>query len=170
MRLIDERSAGVVPFLRERGSSRLYYLVIHSARVRHPRARWEFPKGHIETGETPRQAAAREFVEETGLRAWRFRDGFERSVTYTYARDGLARHKKVVYFLAEVFDPSAMARSLEHSEDRDGRWYRWICRNEAHAVLSHLKSRALFGAADTWLRASLRLDDARCGRRPNRVG
>ena len=30
---------------------------------------WTFPKGHIEEGETPRQAALREVLEETGYRA-----------------------------------------------------------------------------------------------------
>lgn len=30
---------------------------------------WTFPKGHIEAGETPRQAALREVEEETGYRA-----------------------------------------------------------------------------------------------------
>lgn len=30
---------------------------------------WAFPKGHLETGETPQQAAVREVLEETGVRA-----------------------------------------------------------------------------------------------------
>ena len=30
---------------------------------------WTFPKGHIEAGETPRQAALREVLEETGYKA-----------------------------------------------------------------------------------------------------
>ena len=53
------------------------YLVLHSATVRNPRAKWEFPKGGVEPGETTRAAAAREFHEETSLDDWSFRDGFE---------------------------------------------------------------------------------------------
>jgi 8-oxo-dGTP pyrophosphatase MutT (NUDIX family) len=30
---------------------------------------WVFPKGHIETGETPEEAAVREVIEEAGVRA-----------------------------------------------------------------------------------------------------
>lgn len=62
MTTFHERSAGVIPY--HRGEGRAYtYLVLHSATVRNPRAKWEFPKGGVEAGETPRQAAGREFQE-----------------------------------------------------------------------------------------------------------
>lgn len=115
MRTIHEHSAGVIPFRRPEGSALFpLYLVIHSATVRNPRARWEFPKGGIEPGESARQAAAREFVEETCIRSWAFREGFERTVTYTYIRLGRRRNKTVTYFLAEVFDGSDLKCSREH--------------------------------------------------------
>ena len=70
-----ERSAGVIPFrIAEDGMP--LYLVLHSATVRNPRARWEFPKGGMDPGETARQTAAREFqdiratVEIDGRPAW----------------------------------------------------------------------------------------------------
>nr|MDA8188223.1 NUDIX domain-containing protein [Dehalococcoidales bacterium] len=34
-----------------------------------PNGEWVMPKGHLESGETPEQAAVREVLEETGLTA-----------------------------------------------------------------------------------------------------
>ncbi len=101
MTTFHERSAGVIPFRRE-GDRGLLYLVLHSATVRNPRAKWEFPKGGVEQGESCRQTAAREFQEETGLVDWSFLDGFERTLSYTYIRRGRKVVKTVVYYLAEV--------------------------------------------------------------------
>src|SRR3954453_15169352 len=93
-----ERSAGVIPF--RRGDDRVpFYLVLHSATVRNPRAKWEFPKGGVEPGETIRGAAAREFHEETALTAWTFLEGFERDLSYTYIRRGRKIVKTVTYYL-----------------------------------------------------------------------
>ena len=124
MTTFHERSAGVIPFRREKDRG-LLYLVLHSATVRNPRAKWEFPKGGVEQGESCRQTAAREFQEETGLVDWSFLDGFERSLSYTYVRRGRKVVKTVVYYLAEVGNSALPTRSAEHVEDPHGQWFRW---------------------------------------------
>jgi hypothetical protein len=53
MTAIQELSAGVIPY-RVGGDRTLTYLVLHSATVRNPRAKWEFPKGGMEADETTR--------------------------------------------------------------------------------------------------------------------
>src|ERR1700677_2283415 len=107
MTALHENSAGVIPFRLDGDRGRLY-LVLHSATVRNPRARWEFPKGGVESGESTRQAAAREFTEETSLVDWSFREGFERTLSYTYIRKGRKVIKTVTYYLVEVRDPQAI--------------------------------------------------------------
>jgi bis(5'-nucleosidyl)-tetraphosphatase len=151
MTVLHENSAGVIPY-QVGGDGSLRYLILHSATVRNPRARWEFPKGGIEGGETAREAAAREFVEETSLTEWSFREGFERSLSYTYVRRGRRVLKTVMYYIVEVRDTATLARSPEHVEDASGRWHLWGTFDAITAMLYHAKIRQLFAEADAWLR------------------
>jgi 8-oxo-dGTP pyrophosphatase MutT (NUDIX family) len=150
MTTFHERSAGVIPFRRE-GERGLVYLVLHSATVRNPRAKWEFPKGGVEPGETPRQTAAREFQEETGLSGWSFVDGFERSLSYTYIRRGRKVVKTVTYFLVQVGNSYDPTRSQEHVEDTHGKWFYWGTYEQINQLLYHTKIRQVFAEADFWL-------------------
>jgi 8-oxo-dGTP pyrophosphatase MutT (NUDIX family) len=151
MTTLHERSAGAIPFCPRKGQEPLF-LILHSATVRNPRARWEFPKGGVEAGESTRQAAAREFTEETSLVDWSFREGFERTLSYTYIRKGRKVIKTVTYYLVEVRDPNAIACSAEHVEDPSGQWYRWGTFSEITELLYHTKIRQVFAEADTWLK------------------
>jgi bis(5'-nucleosidyl)-tetraphosphatase len=151
MTTFHERSAGIIPFRREKDQG-LLYLVLHSATVRNPRAKWEFPKGGVELGESSRQTAAREFQEETGLVDWSFLDGFERTLSYTYIRRGRKVVKTVVYYLAEVGNSAQPTRSDEHVEDTHGRWFHWGTFEQISELLYHTKIRQVFAEADAWLR------------------
>ncbi len=151
MTTFHERSAGVIPY-RRGGEPGLQYLVLHSATVRNPRAKWEFPKGGVEPGETTRQTAAREFQEETGLTDWSFVDGFERNLSYTYIRRGRKVVKTVTYYLVEVGESSAPTRSEEHVEDPHGNWFHWGTFEETNQLLYHAKIRQVFADADAWLK------------------
>ena len=157
MTTFHERSAGVIPYrwVRRDGDRYPEYLVLHSATVRNPRAKWEFPKGGVESGETTRQTAAREFIEETSLVDWSFCEGFERDLSYTYIRQGRKVIKTVTYYLVEVRDCSSLNRSFEHSEDQSGHWHHWGTFDEISHLLYHGKIRQVFAEADVWLKASV---------------
>ena len=155
MTVIQERSAGVIPYhwVGEPGAARRpQYLALHSATVRNPRARWEFPKGGIEAEETPQQTAAREFLEETSLTNWSFIEGFERSLCYTYIRKGCKVLKTVTYYVVEVHDPSELACSAEHVPDPTGHWHHWGDFESISRLLYHAKIRQLFTEADAFIR------------------
>jgi bis(5'-nucleosidyl)-tetraphosphatase len=161
MTTIHERSAGVIPYRLEEGDRVLLYLILHSATVRNPRAKWEFPKGGIEANETARQTAAREFQEETGLVRWSFREGFEQSLSYTYIRRGRKIVKSVTYYVVEVQDASTLACSSEHAKDPSGNWHHWGTFEEISRLLYHAKIRQVFAEADAWLRSGTGRNDGR---------
>ena len=158
MTTIHERSAGVIPY-RFDGDRGPFYLVLHSATVRNPRAKWEFPKGGMEAGESSRDTAAREFTEETGLVDWTFRDGFERSLSYTYIRRGRKVIKTVNYYVVQVRDVASLTRSDEHVDDPFGHWCYWGTFDQITRLLYHSKIRQVFAEADAWLREGARPAD-----------
>ena len=58
--------------------------------LHHKNGTWVFPKGHIDPGESKRQAALREVEEEAGVQTWILDEGFKEKTRYTNAR-GKAR-------------------------------------------------------------------------------
>jgi len=93
-----EQSAGAVIFRIE--NKEPYYLLLHyptGARIK--KEYWDFPKGHLEKGETEKQAASREVVEETGLREITFVPGFEERIQYYFRVQEKTIFKTVTFFL-----------------------------------------------------------------------
>ena len=89
-----EKSCGVIPFCKT--SRGLRFLL-----VRNIGGHWEFPKGHIEKGETERETARREFFEETGLKVKKLlKNSYLEHYTYFWKKR--KKNKIVTYFLGEV--------------------------------------------------------------------
>jgi len=90
---------------------------------------WDFPKGLMETGETPTQTALREVREESGIEDLKFPWGKAYLDTGPYSRGKVAR-----YYLAETRTvdvqllPSPDTGRPEHSE------YRWVSIPEARRL------------------------------------
>jgi len=133
----EERSAGAIVFRRVNGI-RNYLL------LKYPSGYWEFPKGNVEPGESPIDAARREVMEETGLRV-RFIEGFERRITYYYRKDGQLVRKEVTFFLAEA--PGGEVRvSWEHQG------YKWAPYEEALRDVGFENSRKVLMDAEDFLK------------------
>jgi 8-oxo-dGTP pyrophosphatase MutT (NUDIX family) len=137
--LLEERSAGVVVFHTQDGVTK--YLLL-----RNDKAKYDFPKGNIETGESELNAAVREAKEETGLPDIRLVDGFAEKITYFYLRPGGAKvHKSVQYYLG--YTESVDVRI---SDEHQG--FVWVTLEEAMEVTTYENIKMLLKKADLFRR------------------
>ena len=100
----EEVSAGVILFNELDGK----FLLLN-----YPSGHWDFVKGKMEKGETPRKTAIRETNEETGISDVDFINGFEEEIEYYFYADKQEIHKKVIFFLGKT-KTSDIILSHEH--------------------------------------------------------
>lgn len=124
-----DRSAGGVAYRRDPHTNTLYIALIATRGGR----RWQLPKGALESGETPLQAAQREVWEEAGLQTEN--EGFLREIDYwywdTYRKSPAERvHKSVAFYLLRTTGGKLSDASFE--VDAVG----WFTPQEAERKLS----------------------------------
>lgn len=91
---------------------------------------WDFPKGVVEPGEEPIDAAKREAAEETDLTDLEFTFGEEYRETLPYAAGKVAR-----YYLAETTEERVrlpISHALGRPEHHE---WRWVTFDEAEDLL-----------------------------------
>jgi 8-oxo-dGTP pyrophosphatase MutT (NUDIX family) len=101
------------------------------------------PKGHVDPGETPIEAAGREVREETGIVAEPVIELGESR--YWYRRDGRTIGKRVTFFLF-----SAVGGDIADHDD-EVEEVRWIELEEAETALSHAAEREMITLALAYL-------------------
>jgi 8-oxo-dGTP pyrophosphatase MutT (NUDIX family) len=97
------------------------------------------PKGHVDPGETPIEAATREVREETGIVAEPVCELGESR--YWYRRDGRTIGKTVQFFLFDHVDGD----TADHDDEVEE--VRWIDLREALTALSHTAERDMIELA-----------------------
>jgi 8-oxo-dGTP pyrophosphatase MutT (NUDIX family) len=130
----QECSAGVVLFHQEHPEASRDYLLLDYG------SHWDFAKGHLQSGETPRITALRELLEETGIAAPRLLAGFEETIRYTYRKAGVPVEKRVVFFLAESPTRSVVLSHEHHA-------FCWLPYAEAHQRVTYQTARELLARA-----------------------
>lgn len=84
--------------------------------------RWQLPKGHIEEGETPEEAAVREVREETGVSGRVVAPLSD--IEYWFVEKGRRRvHKRVDYFLLDYVGGDAA--NFDAREVSGAGWFTW---------------------------------------------
>lgn len=106
---------------------------------------WSFPKGRLDAGETPAQAALREVMEETG---WYCRIDADLSTTeYWFQREGRRFRKTVVWFKMSPLELSGVP-------DGEVEEVQWVDLAEAPRRLTYPSDVALLSQALTHDRSS----------------
>ena len=138
-----EQSAGAVIFLI--GQKKPYYLLLnYPTGSRTKKEYWDFPKGHLEHGETEKQAAAREVKEETGLQDISFVPGFKQDIQYYFRVEGKTIFKTVAFFLA-----STKKKEVEISFEHKG--FLWLPFEDALKKLKFANARRILKLAHRFL-------------------
>lgn len=139
MEVVHEKSCGVIVYNDSNGERK--FLLLH-----YPGGHWDFPKGHVEEGETEKETAQRELAEETDITEFEFIEGFKDFVEYWFMQSGKKIFKHVVFFLAKT---SAEQVKISH-EHQDSIW---LNSEEALERLTFDNAKNLFRKADNFLKS-----------------
>ena len=130
-----ETSAGGVVYRLHDGSA-LFLLIKDSYQ------NWGFPKGHLETGERPEDAAMREVREETGIDDLALRGRIE-TIDWYFRFRGQLIHKVCHFYLMET---SQATTNPQHAEGITA--CRWVSYDEARSAISYANARKVLGRAN----------------------
>ncbi len=132
-------SAGIVLFSQE--NDNIKYLLLHYCD-----GHWDFPKGHIDPGETKQQTAHRELLEETGLRAI-LKPGFETNISYIFSNKEQQKVQKTVYFfIGELKENKKVVLSHEHKD------FLWLPFDSALEKLTYHNSKEILRKANSFIK------------------
>ncbi len=122
----------------------IHYLLLHYPGFRSDHSHWDFPKGHIEKGESIKETAEREVEEETGINEMRILPGFKETMKYFFKFKEDNIMKFVTFFLAESNE-----KKVKLSQEHIG--FKWLPYKEAIEQLTYNNAKAILKKADSFL-------------------
>ncbi|HUC95359.1 MAG TPA: NUDIX domain-containing protein [Candidatus Saccharimonadia bacterium] len=118
--VLQEPTAGGLIFRRSKQNDAIEFLLIQDSK-----GRWTIPKGHIEPGEKPRETAAREVTEETGLKDMQI-TGWLGKIHFRYRRES-----SLVLMTTEIFLVQALGDTEDIKKEEWMKDVRWLTSSEA---------------------------------------
>lgn len=157
-----EKSAGAIMYRIENGAP--LYLLLHYPSLNRKGGHWEFPKGHVEPGESEEQTVLREVFEETGLNNVKIITGFKKYIKYFFRqyrdktnpkdiKNGLPAgrqgktpwiFKLVVFFVAQT-----KTKEIKLSKEHIG--FAWLPIDEAIKKTTFKNSKKLLKEANVFI-------------------
>ena len=136
-----EKSVGCVIY-RKNEDKTLFLLVQYRS------WQWDFPKGHMEKGESEEQTLRREVFEETGIEDLEILPNFRESVHYFYTAKGNEKKERIsqnkgVYIFKNAVFYVAQTKVKEVKIDFENKAYIWLTYQEVLERLSNSGSRKI---------------------------
>lgn len=138
--MIEETSAGIVLFRQLKDQRE--YLLLH-----YPGGHFDFPKGHVERGESEHETAFRELQEETAIQKIVWIEGFRHKIHYNYHRGPELMSKDVIFFLARTTQKK-VTLSHEHKGSV------WMPYEEALQQITFQTAKDILKKAENFLKRS----------------
>ncbi|RRC95367.1 NUDIX hydrolase [Schaalia canis] len=137
--IVGETSAGGIVVDVKGG---IPYAAIIARRNRAGRIEWCLPKGHVEHGETPEQAALREVFEETGIQGRII--SHLATIDYWFSGHDRRVHKVVHHYLMDYLSGHI---TVEGDPDHEAEDAAWIPLREMTRQLAYPNERRIVGIA-----------------------
>ena len=119
-----EKSCGIILFNEDK------VLLLQHCDTDNTEGHWDFPKGHVEKGESETQTALRELAEETGIKNLKLLPGFSHNISYNLIKDEKEISKEVTFFIG-VTNETNIILSEEHQD------YAWLTYDSAIERLTY---------------------------------
>lgn len=117
---------------------------------------WDFPKGHVEEGESEEQTLRREILEETGIADLEIFPNFRSSVRYFYTAKGNEKKERIekgegIYIFKNAVYYAVKTNKEDVQVDFENKSFVWLSFDEAYKKLGNDGSRKILGQVGTAL-------------------
>lgn len=133
-----DKSCGIIPILYQNNT---YQFLL----IQHHAGHWGFPKGHPYPKESEKQAACREFSEETGIVDYTLLDTVSFSETYSFVRKGKKFEKTVIYF------PALVQSTFVHCQEAEIQNHCWADYQAAMTLMTYEPSKRVLAQVNHYL-------------------